>query len=39
MGLDDNAMQRVKTWRFDPARLNGEPVAVEMNIEVSFNLY
>ncbi|HZI56704.1 MAG TPA: energy transducer TonB [Verrucomicrobiae bacterium] len=38
-GLDDNAMQRVKTWRFDPARLNGEPVAVEMKIEVSFNLY
>ena len=39
MGLDDNAMQGVKTWRFDPARLNGEPVAVEMKIEVSFNLY
>jgi TonB family protein len=39
MGLDDNAMQRVKTWRFDPARLEGQPVAVEMRIEVSFNLY
>jgi len=38
-GLDDNAMQGVKTWRFDPARLNGQPVAVEMSIEVSFNLY
>jgi outer membrane biosynthesis protein TonB len=39
MGFDDNAMQGVKTWRFDAARLNGEPVAVEMHIEVSFNLY
>jgi TonB family protein len=39
MGLDDNAMQRVKTWRFDPAKLEGQPVAVEMRIEVAFNLY
>jgi TonB family protein len=39
MGFDDNAMQGVKTWRFDAARLSGEPVAVEMHIEVSFNLY
>lgn len=39
MGLDDNAMQRVKTWRFNPSRLEGQPVAVEMKIEVSFNLY
>jgi len=38
-GLDDNAMQRVRTWRFDPARLEGQPVAVEMKIEVAFNLY
>jgi TonB family protein len=39
MGLDDNAMQRVKTWRFNPAKLEGQPVAVEMQIEVAFNLY
>jgi TonB family protein len=39
MGLDENAMERVRTWRFDPATRNGEPVPVEMNIEVSFNLY
>ena len=38
-GLDDNAMQAVKTWRFNPARFEGQPVAVEMKIEVSFNLY
>jgi TonB family protein len=38
-GLDDNAVESVKTWRFQPATRNGQPVAVEMNIEVSFNLY
>lgn len=39
MGLDENAMEGVKGWRFNPAIRNGQPVAVEMNIEVSFNLY
>ena len=39
MGLDENAMEGVKRWRFNPATRNGQPVAVEMNIEVSFNLY
>jgi TonB family protein len=38
-GLDENAMEGVKTWRFQPATRNGQPVAVEMNIEYSFNLY
>jgi TonB family protein len=38
MGLDENAMEEVKRWRFNPATRNGEPVAVEMNIEISFNL-
>jgi TonB family protein len=39
LGLDEAAESRVKTWRFDPAMREGKPVAVEMNIEVSFNLY
>jgi TonB family protein len=39
MGLDQNAMEGVKPWRFTPATRNGQPVAVEMNIEVAFNLY
>jgi TonB family protein len=39
MGLDENAMEGVKQWRFIPATRNGQPVAVAMNIEVSFNLY
>jgi TonB family protein len=39
MGLDENAMESVKQWRFSPATRNGEPVAVAMSIEVGFNLY
>ncbi len=39
MGLDENAMEGIKKWRFNPAIRNSEPVAVAMNIEVSFNLY
>jgi TonB family protein len=38
-GLDENAMEELKSWRFEPATRKGQPVAVEMNIEVSFNLY
>jgi TonB family protein len=39
MGLDAEAINRVRTWRFSPAMRGNEPVAVEMNVEVSFNLY
>jgi len=39
MGLDEKAVEGVKTWKFDAARKDGHPVAVEMNVEVAFNLY
>src|SRR5229473_2788691 len=39
MGLDERALAAVSTWRFQPATLNGQPVAVEVNVEVSFRLY
>ncbi|HZS27965.1 MAG TPA: energy transducer TonB [Candidatus Angelobacter sp.] len=39
MGLDEKALAAVSTWRFDPARLNGHPVTVQMNIIVNFRLY
>jgi TonB family protein len=39
MGLDEIALTAVQSWRFQPATHNKEPVAVEMNIEVAFNLY
>jgi TonB family protein len=38
-GLDESAVATVKTWRFQPAAREKQPVAVEMNVEVSFNLY
>ena len=39
MGLDEKAIAAVSTWRFQPATLNGQPVAVEINVQVSFRLY
>ncbi len=36
--LDQNAIDAVKQWRFRPALLNGQPVAVEATIEVHFRL-
>ena len=39
LGLDEKAVEKVLVWKFDPAKKDGRPVAVEMNIEVSFNLY
>src|SRR5215472_6019222 len=39
LGLDDSALSTLQTWRFDPAKRDGKPVAVEMNIEVDSHLY
>lgn len=39
LGLDEQAANGIRYWRFNPGTHNGEPVAVAMNIEVSFNLY
>lgn len=39
MGLDENAVNKVLTWKFDPATVDNKPVAVLLKIEVSFNLY
>lgn len=39
MGLDEKAIQAVRQWRFDPARKDGQPVAVQINVEVNFRLY
>jgi len=37
--LGDEAIQTVRTWRFQPAQKNGEPVEFETFVEVSFMLY
>jgi protein TonB len=39
MGLDQKAIEAVRNWRFDPAMKDGKPVAVQINVEVSFRLY
>jgi len=37
-GLDQQAIEAVKTWRFQPATADGRPVSVAATIEVNFRL-
>ena len=39
MGLDENAIEAVRTWKFIPAMLNGKPVDSQIEVEVNFHLY
>jgi TonB family protein len=39
MGLDEKAIDAVKRWKFSPGMKDGIPVAVQVNVEVSFRLY
>lgn len=39
MGLDEQAIEVMKYWRFKPGTKNGRPVPVEMSLEIQFNLY
>lgn len=39
LGLDEKAIEAVRQWKFDPARKNGQAVAVQVNIEVNFHMY
>jgi protein TonB len=39
MGLDEKAMEAVRQYRFRPAMEGGKPVAVEMNVEVDFQIF
>ena len=39
MGLDQKAVEAVRTWKFEPALKDGHPVAVQINVEVNFRLY
>jgi TonB family protein len=38
-GLDEQAVKAVRSWRFEPATLNGQPVPVQINAEVSFKIH
>ncbi len=37
--LDRQALTAVSTWKFNPATKDGQPVAVKINIDVSFKLF
>ncbi len=37
-GLDEAAVKAIRTWRFTPAKMNQEPVAVPVTIEVTFHM-
>ncbi|MBV9573467.1 MAG: energy transducer TonB [Acidobacteriales bacterium] len=39
LGLDEKAIEAVRTWRFDPAKKDGKAVASLINVEVVFRLY
>jgi TonB family protein len=39
LGLDEKAIEAVKSWKFEPAMKDGKPVAVQINVEVDFRLY
>ena len=37
-GLDEKAIEAVRQWKFEPALKDGKPVAVAVNVEVTFHL-
>jgi TonB family protein len=38
-GLDESAVETIKTWHFNPATKDGQPVVVAMRVVVTFNRY
>jgi TonB family protein len=38
-GLDEKAFKAVRTWKFEPATREGQPILVRLLVEVSFRLY
>ncbi len=37
-GLDEKAVEAVRTWKFKPGTEDGTPVRSEIDVEVSFHL-
>ena len=38
LGLDEKAIEAVRKWRFKPATKDGNPVPVQINVEVAFRM-
>jgi len=38
LGLDEKAIEAVKQWKFEPGMMDGKPVAVQVNLKMSFRL-
>ena len=38
LGLNDSAVETVQTWKYEPAKLDGKPVAVYLSLLVNFSL-
>jgi periplasmic protein TonB len=38
LGLDEKALEAVRTWKFKPGTRNGVPVATRVSVEVTFRL-
>ena len=38
MGLTEAAVDAVKQWKFEPAKIDGEPIPVSYNVTVNFRL-
>jgi len=39
VGLDEQALETVRTWKFKPAKRGGVPIPVRVMVEVNFKLY
>ncbi|HEX5482213.1 MAG TPA: energy transducer TonB [Terriglobia bacterium] len=39
LGLDEEAVKTIQTWKFKPAERNGTPVPVRILVEVTFRLF
>ena len=38
-GLDESAIETIRTWKFEPATKKGKPVPVRLIVEVSFRMF
>lgn len=38
-GLDEETMRTVSTWKFEPAKKDGQPVAIQVEVQVQFHSY